>query len=65
MDPQYAKLFNIGPFKRTGDGNTLNNTRYDADFQQIHARAIARSSISLTGHSGMATVGSGAIGAIR
>ena len=36
MNPQYAKLFNIGPFERTGDGNTPNNTRHDANFQQIH-----------------------------
>ncbi len=32
----YAKALNIGPFERTGDGNTPNNTRYDADFKQIH-----------------------------
>jgi penicillin amidase len=36
VNPLYAKAFNIGPFERTGDGNTPNNTRYDADFKQIH-----------------------------
>jgi penicillin amidase len=36
VNPLYAKAFNIGPFHRTGDGNTPNNTRYDADFKQIH-----------------------------
>jgi penicillin amidase len=36
MSPDYAKAFNVGPFKRTGDANTPNNTRYDADFKQIH-----------------------------
>ncbi|MBI1831193.1 MAG: penicillin acylase family protein, partial [Planctomycetes bacterium] len=36
VDPLYAKTFNIGPFERTGDGNTPNNTRYDADFKQLH-----------------------------
>ncbi len=36
VNPLYEKTFNIGPFERTGDGNTPNNTRYDAKFQQIH-----------------------------
>jgi penicillin G amidase len=36
MDAKYAKLFNIGPFERTGDGNTPNNTRYNDQFEQIH-----------------------------
>jgi penicillin amidase len=36
MNPAYAKAFNIGPFERTGDGNTPNNTRYVDDFQQTH-----------------------------
>ncbi|MBM3997586.1 MAG: penicillin acylase family protein [Planctomycetes bacterium] len=36
MHADYAKALNIGPFERTGDGNTPNNTRYDADFKQIH-----------------------------
>src|ERR1051325_7416640 len=31
-----AKLLNIGPFERTGDRNTPNNTRYGDDFQQLH-----------------------------
>ncbi|MBI3823747.1 MAG: penicillin acylase family protein [Planctomycetes bacterium] len=35
-NPAYAKAFNVGPFERTGDGNTPNNTRYDSDFKQIH-----------------------------
>src|SRR5947208_17178040 len=30
------KAFDVGPFERTGDGNTPNNTRYDETFQQIH-----------------------------
>ncbi|HZZ80525.1 MAG TPA: penicillin acylase family protein [Gemmataceae bacterium] len=36
VNPLYAKTLNVGPFQRTGDGNTPNNTRYDADFKQIH-----------------------------
>lgn len=36
MKPDFAKTFNIGPFERTGDGNTPNNTRYDDKFQQLH-----------------------------
>jgi penicillin amidase len=36
MSADYAKAFNIGPYERTGDANTPNNTRYDADFKQIH-----------------------------
>jgi penicillin amidase len=34
--PVAARLFNVGPFERPGDGNTPNNTRYDDQFQQIH-----------------------------
>ncbi|MCE9530633.1 MAG: penicillin acylase family protein [Planctomycetes bacterium] len=36
LDPILAKAFNVGPFERTGDVNTPNNTRYDDKFQQIH-----------------------------
>jgi penicillin G amidase len=36
LDPTLAKSFNVGPFERTGDANTPNNTRYGDDFQQIH-----------------------------
>lgn len=36
MNPDYARLYNVGPFERTGDVNTPNNTRYDDNFQQIH-----------------------------
>ena len=36
MKPEFSKAFNIGPFERTGDGNTPNNTRYDDKFQQLH-----------------------------
>lgn len=36
VHPRYKKTLNIGPYQRTGDGNTPNNTRYDAQFQQIH-----------------------------
>jgi penicillin amidase len=36
LSTDHAKAFNVGPFERTGDGNTPNNTRYDADFKQIH-----------------------------
>ncbi len=35
-NPLYAKALNIGPFERTGDVNTPNNTRYDEAFRQIH-----------------------------
>jgi penicillin amidase len=36
LNPQFEKTLNIGPFQRTGDGNTPNNTRYDDKFHQIH-----------------------------
>jgi len=36
LNPIYAKAFNVGPFERTGDGNTPNNTKYDDQFQQVH-----------------------------
>jgi penicillin G amidase len=36
LDPALAKAFNVGPFERSGDANTPNNTRYDAKFNQIH-----------------------------
>jgi penicillin amidase len=36
LNPLYAKTFNIGPFERTGDGNTPNNTRYNDKFEQLH-----------------------------
>lgn len=32
----YEKLLNVGPFERTGDANTPNNTRYDDAYRQIH-----------------------------
>ena len=35
-NPRYMKFFNVGPFERTGDVNTPNNTRYDDTFQQVH-----------------------------
>ncbi|MCI0746864.1 MAG: penicillin acylase family protein [Verrucomicrobia subdivision 3 bacterium] len=31
-----AKTWNVGPFERSGDANTPNNTRFDEDYQQIH-----------------------------
>ena len=34
--PELANSLNVGPFERTGDANTPNNTRYDDKFQQIH-----------------------------
>lgn len=34
--PELAKAFNVGPFERTGDVNTPNNTKYDENFQQVH-----------------------------
>ena len=34
-DPALAKAFNVGPFERSGDGNTPNNTRFDEKFNQI------------------------------
>jgi penicillin amidase len=36
QNPALAKAFNVGPFERPGDANTPNNTRYDANFKQIH-----------------------------
>lgn len=30
------KAFDVGPFERSGDAQTPNNTRYDEQFQQIH-----------------------------
>jgi penicillin amidase len=36
LGPEYAKLFNLGPVPRPGDGNTPNNTLHDDTFQQIH-----------------------------
>ena len=62
MDPQYAKLFNIGPFKRTGDGNTPNNTRYDADFQQIHGASYRQVFDLADWDKGMATSAPGQSG---
>ncbi|MCI0376081.1 MAG: penicillin acylase family protein, partial [Gemmataceae bacterium] len=35
-DAALAKSWNVGPFERTGDANTPNNTRYDENYQQIH-----------------------------
>jgi penicillin amidase len=35
-DPAYAKAFNVGPFERSGDANTPNNTRHDDQFRQVH-----------------------------
>lgn len=35
-DPALAKVLNVGPFGRTGDANTPNNTRFDDQFNQIH-----------------------------
>lgn len=31
-----TQAFDVGPVERPGDANTINNTRYDAAFQQIH-----------------------------
>jgi penicillin G amidase len=36
LDPALARAFNVGPFERSGDANTPNNTRYDAQFNQLH-----------------------------
>jgi penicillin amidase len=36
LDTSVAKAFNVGPFERTGDVNTPNNTRHDEKFNQIH-----------------------------
>jgi penicillin amidase len=36
VNPLFANTFNIGPFERTGDGNTPNNTRYNEKFEQLH-----------------------------
>ncbi len=32
----HAAAFNVGPLQRPGEANTPNNTKYDANFQQIH-----------------------------
>jgi penicillin amidase len=34
--PLGIKGFDVGPFERTGDANTPNNTRHDDNFQQVH-----------------------------
>jgi penicillin amidase len=31
-----AAAFDVGPFERPGDVTTPNNTRYDADYRQVH-----------------------------
>ncbi len=36
MDPALARAFNVGPVERPGDVNTVNNTRYDDRYQQVH-----------------------------
>jgi penicillin amidase len=36
LDPAYAKTFNLGPVERPGDANTVNNTRHDETWQQVH-----------------------------
>ncbi len=36
LGPAYAKAFNLGPVERTGDAQTPNNTRHDAQFRQVH-----------------------------
>jgi penicillin amidase len=36
LDPSMAAAFDLGPVERSGDGYTPNNTRYDADYRQIH-----------------------------
>jgi penicillin amidase len=36
LDPALAKAFDVGPFERSGNADTPNNTRYDDKFQQIH-----------------------------
>ena len=36
LDSALAKAFNVGPFERTGDANTPNNTKFDDQFNQIH-----------------------------
>lgn len=36
LDPAIARAFNVGPFERSGDADTPNNTRYDDKFQQVH-----------------------------
>ena len=35
-DAAIAKAFDVGPFERSGDGNTPNNTRHNDKYQQIH-----------------------------
>jgi penicillin amidase len=36
LDPAYGKAFNIGPLPRPGDVHTVNNTRHDEQFHQLH-----------------------------
>jgi penicillin amidase len=36
LGAEYAQAFNTVPVPRGGDSNTVMNTRYDKDFQQVH-----------------------------
>jgi penicillin G amidase len=36
LGPAYAKAFDFGPVERGGEAHTPNNTRYDANFKQLH-----------------------------
>jgi len=61
-NPQYAKLFDVGPFERTGDVNTPNNTRYDATFQQVHGATFRQVLDLADWDKGMATSAPGQSG---
>jgi penicillin amidase len=36
LDPALAQAFDLGPVGRPGDGYTVNNTRFDEKYQQVH-----------------------------
>jgi penicillin amidase len=36
LHPSYAKALNVGPVGRGGDALTVNNTRYNDQFEQVH-----------------------------
>jgi penicillin amidase len=36
LSPAHARVFNLGPLERPGDEFTPNNTRYEANLQQVH-----------------------------
>lgn len=62
IGPVAAKLFNLGPFERSGDVNTPNNTRSDEQFQQIHGASYRQLFDLADWDRGLATNGPGQSG---